>query len=39
MGEWQMGLIRSGTDTAPLLEALVEEAGRHHGGDRLAEVL
>jgi uncharacterized protein (TIGR00730 family) len=39
MGEWQMGLIRSGDQAAALLEALVEEAGRHSRGDKLAEVL
>ena len=39
MGDWQMGLIRSGTETAPLLAALIDEAGRHSGRDRLAEVL
>ncbi|WP_076998460.1 TIGR00730 family Rossman fold protein [Variovorax sp. KK3] len=39
MGEWQMGLIRSGTEVAPLLEALVEDASRHPRGDKLAEVL
>jgi uncharacterized protein (TIGR00730 family) len=27
MNEWQMGLIRSGSDTAQLLEALVQAAG------------
>ena len=39
MGEWQMGLIRSGDEAPALLEALVEEAGRHPRGDKLAEVL
>jgi hypothetical protein len=39
MGDWQMGLVRSGTEAAPLLEALIDEAGRHDSGDRLAEVL
>jgi len=39
MGEWQMGLIRAGDDAPTLLEALVEEAGRHPRGDKLAEVL
>jgi uncharacterized protein (TIGR00730 family) len=39
MGEWQMGLIRAGGEAPALLEALVEEAGRHPRGDKLAEVL
>ncbi|OUM02800.1 TIGR00730 family Rossman fold protein [Variovorax sp. JS1663] len=39
MGDWQMGLIRSGDEVEPLLESLVEEAGRHPRGDKLAEVL
>ena len=39
MGEWQMGLIRSGNDAATLLDALLAEAGRHPRGDKLAEVL
>lgn len=39
MGEWQMGLIRAGGEATVLLEALVEEAGRHPRGDKLAEVL
>jgi hypothetical protein len=39
MGEWQMGLVRTGTDPAALLQALVEEARQHPGGDTLAQVL
>jgi len=39
MSDWQMGLIRSGNEPAALLEALREEARRHPGGDKLAEVL
>jgi hypothetical protein len=34
-----MGLIRAGDEAPALLEALVEEAGRHPRGDKLAEVL
>ena len=39
MGDWQMGLVRSGTEPATLLEELLEEARRHPRGDKLAEVL
>ncbi len=39
MGEWQMGLVRAGTEPAALLAALVDEAGRHPRGDQLATVL
>lgn len=39
MSQWQMGLIQSGTEVGPLLQALLDESGRHPGGDRLAEVL
>ncbi|VTU21718.1 LOG family protein ORF6 in fasciation locus [Variovorax sp. SRS16] len=39
MGEWQMGLVRTGNEAPALLEALVEEARRHPRGDKLAEVL
>lgn len=39
MSQWQMGLIQSGTEVGPLLQALFDESGRHPGGDRLAEVL
>ena len=39
MGEWQMGLIRAGTDAPALLETLVAETGHHPRGDKLAEVL
>ena len=39
MSDWQMGLIRSGDEPSALLEALREEARRHPGGDKLAEVL
>ncbi len=31
MGEWQMGLIRTGSEVEPLLQALVEEAGLRQG--------
>ena len=31
MGEWQMGLIRTGSEVEPLLQALVEEAGVRQG--------
>ncbi|MDM0013499.1 TIGR00730 family Rossman fold protein [Variovorax sp. J22P168] len=39
MSDWQMGLVRTGTDAIPLLEALEEEARQHPGGDKLGEVL
>ena len=39
MGDWQMGLVRSDTEPAMLLAALLEEARRRRGGDKLAEVL
>jgi uncharacterized protein (TIGR00730 family) len=39
MAPWQMGLIRSGIEAAPLLEALVREAGSRPGGDKLAEIV
>jgi len=39
MGDWQMGLVRSDTEPAMLLAALLEEARRRPGGDKLAEVL
>ena len=39
MGEWQMGLIRSGDEASALLDELVEETRRHPRGDKLAEVL
>ena len=39
MGDWQMDLIRSGDEASSLLEALVEECGRHPRGDKLAQVL
>ncbi len=39
MGDWQMGLVRSGTEHAALLTALLQEAGRHPRGDQLAKVL
>ena len=39
MGTWQMGLIRSGDESAALLQALVDEAGRHPKGDTLADVV
>ena len=39
MGDWQMGLIRSGTEPVVLLAELLEEARRHPGSDKLAEVL
>ena len=39
MGEWQMGLVRSGMEPATLLAELLDEARRHPRGDKLAEVL
>ncbi|MEJ8858036.1 TIGR00730 family Rossman fold protein [Variovorax robiniae] len=39
MGDWQMGLVRSGLEPAVLLGELREEARRHPKGDKLAEVL
>ena len=39
MGEWQMGLIRTGTVPEQLLQALRDEVPRHPEGDRLAENL
>jgi uncharacterized protein (TIGR00730 family) len=39
MGDWQMGLVRTGSDAAELLQALLEEARQHPGGDTLAQVL
>jgi uncharacterized protein (TIGR00730 family) len=39
MGDWQMGLVRSGSDPAALLQALLDESRRHPGGDKLAQVL
>jgi uncharacterized protein (TIGR00730 family) len=39
MGNWQMELIRSGDRSDELLQALVEEAGRHPRGDSLAGVV
>ena len=39
MGDWQMDLIRSGTEVQPLLGALHDEARRHPGADKLAEVI
>ncbi|MET0542847.1 MAG: TIGR00730 family Rossman fold protein [Variovorax sp.] len=39
MSDWQMGLVRSGTDPEALLAELLEEARRHPGSDKLAEVL
>ena len=37
MGEWQMDLIRTGTEPADLLKALQAEVPHHPQGDRLAE--
>ena len=37
MGEWQMDLIRTGTEPTQLLEALRADAPRHTRDDRLAE--
>lgn len=37
MGEWQMDLIRTGTEPAELLEALRADVPRHAQDDRLAE--
>ena len=39
MGDWQMNLVRTGTEPVGLLQALREEALRHPGGDRLAQVV
>ena len=39
MGDWQMNLVRTGTDPVELLQALRDEAQRHPGGDRLAQVV
>jgi uncharacterized protein (TIGR00730 family) len=39
MDEWQMDLVRAGGEAAALLQALIEEAGRHPRGDKLAQVL
>ena len=39
MGTWQMDLIRSSDESAALLQALVDEAGRHPKGDTLADVV
>jgi uncharacterized protein (TIGR00730 family) len=39
MGDWQMGLVRSGSDPDALLQALLDESRRHPGGDKLAQVL
>ncbi|SFM43920.1 TIGR00730 family Rossman fold protein [Variovorax sp. OV329] len=37
MGDWQMDLVRTGTEPAQLLEALRAEVPRHSQDDRLAE--
>jgi len=39
MSDWQMGLVRSGTDPVALLRHLRDESRRHPGSDKLAEVL
>jgi uncharacterized protein (TIGR00730 family) len=39
MNDWQMGLVRSGTDPVALMEYLRDESRRRPGGDKLAEVL
>lgn len=39
MGTWQMDLIRSGDESDALLQALVDEAGRHPKGDTLADIV
>ncbi|MDQ7974779.1 MAG: LOG family protein, partial [Rhodocyclaceae bacterium] len=39
MGDWQMNLVRTGTEPVGLLQALRDEALRHPGGDRLAQVV
>jgi len=39
MNDWQMDLVRTGTEPVGLLQALREEAVRHPRGDRLAQVL
>ena len=39
MGDWQMSLVRTGTEVEPLLAALRAEVPRHPRDDRLAENL
>jgi len=39
MGEWQMDLVRTGTEPDALLDALRAETARHPRGDQLAQVL
>ncbi len=39
MGNWQMDLIRSDSDVDTLLQALVDEAGRHSRGNSLADIV
>lgn len=39
MNDWQMDLVRTGTDTTALLEALAEEARRNPSSNKLSEVL
>ena len=39
MGDWQMSLVRTGTEAEPLLAALRAEVPRHPRDDRLAENL
>lgn len=39
MGDWQMSLVRTGTEAEPLLAALRTEVPRHPRDDRLAENL
>jgi len=39
MGEWQMGLVRTGDQAPALLQALVDESRRKPQGDKLAKIL
>jgi hypothetical protein len=39
MGEWQMGLVRTGDQAAALLQSLVDESRRKPQGDKLAKIL
>ncbi|MFT4266023.1 MAG: TIGR00730 family Rossman fold protein [Xenophilus sp.] len=39
MGEWQMDLVRTGTEPEALLDALRAEAARHPRGNQLSQVL
>ena len=39
MGQWQMGLVKTGASAPALLATLRDEARRHPDGDQLAQVL